>query len=457
MFTFYCQTFGCKVSQYETQSQRENWLALGGKELDSPEGADVLFLATCAVTAEAVSDARQVSRKYHKEYPQARQIITGCAATAAPGDFTLREHTDSLVPQTERHILLNHHPLYQPALLPAPSLAPPLVPLVYPPFCIQGFKRARPVLKVQDGCSHKCTYCIVPFTRGHARSRSVEECVAEARGLLLAGHREIMLSGINLRQYHHNTQDFWDLIQALDTALATEWGANSTNKPNPQQTQQARLRISSLDPAQLTEKGLETLANTRMLCPHLHLSLQSGSADVLARMGRKHYTPDFLLEKVAKIQTFWPLFGLGADILMGFPGENAQEVAQTLQLVEDLPLTYAHVFPFSVRPGTQAANLPGHLSKKQKQEHARLVREKVEQKQQTFLEKLCTLPYVEIAPTPEKHMAEKTTPSLVSGLSEYYTECRLEQVFAPSPSPMALVRAKPVRLEGTTLVCGITP
>lgn len=416
---------------------------MGAKEVETPGEANVLLLATCAVTAEAVGDARQTSKKYQQEYPHARQLITGCAATAAPADFALRVNMDILVPQTKRHLLLQYNPILHTSL---PQMLPSAL-LNYPPFSILGYKRTRAVLKVQDGCSHQCSYCIVPLTRGNARSRSVQECIEEARALLAAGHREITLSGINLRQYHHSNQDFWDLIQALDYALAPEWAAGP---------QKARLRMSSLDPAQLTNKGLETLAASRMLCPHLHLSLQSGSSSVLARMGRTHYSPEFLLEKAERVKQFWPIFALGADILMGFPGENGAEVAETLALVEKLPLTYAHVFPFSARPGTKASILPHHLSKSKKQEHARLVREKVEQKQQTFLQTLCKLPVLEVAPTPDKQG------TCFTGLSEYYAECRLEdaashsaQFFAYTRMPysMPITKVKPVHLDGITLVC----
>lgn len=142
----------------------------------------------------------------------------------------------------------------------------------FPPFHIDGFRRARPVLKVQDGCSHGCAYCIVPLTRGPARSRPPRDCLAEMRRLLEAGYREIMISGINLRQYamrDEGCRDFWDLLSYLDRELSPEWGSGA--RPDP-----ARFRISSVEPAQLTERGIATLAETRMVCPHLHLSLQSG-------------------------------------------------------------------------------------------------------------------------------------------------------------------------------------
>lgn len=228
----------------------------------------------------------------------------------------------------------------------------------YPPFCIDSFRRARPVLKVQDGCSHCCTYCIVPLTRGPSCSRSPDAVIEEAERLLRAGYREIMISGINLRQYRANGVNFWKLLRQVDSLLAPEWAGR------------ARLRLSSLEPAQLDTEGLETLEACTLLCPHLHLSLQSGSPAVLARMGREHYVPERVEEAIGRVRSFWPDFGLGADILMGFPGESEKEMQETIDMAGSLPFTYAHVFPYSVRPGTRAASLPGQLPRSLRQEHA---------------------------------------------------------------------------------------
>ena len=229
-----------------------------------------------------------------------------------------------------------------------------------------------------------CHICCIPAVlsgwRGPARSRDPKECLAELRRLLEAGYREIMISGINLRQYamrDAGCRDFWELLRYLDRELAPEWGSGA--RPDP-----ARLRISSVEPAQLTERGIGVLAETRMVCPHLHLSLQSGSADVLKAMRRGHYTPEGLLEAVGAVAKLWPRFGLGADILMGFPGETEANVLETLEVVRGLPLTYAHVFPYSVRPGTVAAGLPGQIGKAERQERAARVRAIIEAKREAF-------------------------------------------------------------------------
>ena len=300
----------------------------------------------------------------------------------------------------------------------------------FPPFHIDGFRRARPVLKVQDGCSHGCAYCIVPLTRGPARSRPPKDCLAEMRRLLEAGYREIMISGINLRQYamrDEGCRDFWDLLSYQDRELAPEWGGGA--RPDP-----ARFRISSVEPAQLTERGIATLAETRMVCPHLHLSLQSGSADVLKAMRRGHYTPEALLSAVEGVAKLWPRFGLGADILMGFPGETEAHVLETLEVVRSLPLTYAHVCPYSARPGTVAAELPDQVGKAVRQERAARVRAVVEAKREAFWKDTLTCERLLVALDCNE---DAGSASGQHGVDECYVPCRLRT---------------PLRGEGHTLI-----
>ncbi|MBR4423231.1 MAG: MiaB/RimO family radical SAM methylthiotransferase, partial [Mailhella sp.] len=368
-FKFFIRTYGCRVNQYESQSIRERWLALGGEETGSPQEADVILVSTCAVTAQAVSDARQDVRQL-AALGAPRLIVAGCAASAEPGDFAF-PGVSALIPQKSKHALLAVHPL---ASDPVPDADGAWS---YPPFGICAFVRSRPVVKVQDGCSQGCAYCIVPLTRGPSRSRPAESVEAEVRRLLNAGYRELTLSGINLRQYHAeggHGRDFWALLRHLDAVFSPAWQGR------------ARFRLSSLDPAQVAgAEGLETLEQCRMVCPHLHLSLQSGSPSVLRRMGRSPYSPEGIAGAVAAMKRFWPLMGLGADILMGFPGETDAEVEETLAMVRALPLTYAHVFPYSPRPGTRAAALPGQLGKRAKQEHALAVRTLAAAKRQEFL------------------------------------------------------------------------
>lgn len=417
-FSFQILTYGCKVNQYESQSVREYWQGLGAREIfEKDETPDLILLSGCAVTAQGVADARQMVRKILRETPRTKVIVTGCAASAEPKDFCF-ENVLVCISQTAKWNLLHYHPFELPRELTEKNT-------VYPDFSIRGFVRSRPVLKIQDGCSHFCTYCIVPYTRGKARSRPLGESLAELGRLLEAGFCEIMISGINLRQYSADKLNFWGFLRRVEREFGAEWKGR------------ARIRLSSLEPAQLNDEGLETLAESSLLCPHLHLSLQSGSPGVLQRMGREHYTPEYMAEQINKIKSFWNTFGLGADFLMGFPAETEAELAETLALVEALPFTYAHVFPFSARKGTKAENLRGQLEKHVKQEHAQKVRAKIEEKKMHFLSAMLE----------KKEMRLSLDMGTESGWNEFYVACRLEN----APKTRELLAVKPVRIENSML------
>jgi MiaB/RimO family radical SAM methylthiotransferase len=278
---------------------------------------------------------------------------------------------------------------------------------------------------VQDGCSHGCAFCIVPSTRGRPVSRAPEHVLAEVERLFRAGHREVVLSGINLRQYGQDLRprlDFWDLARALDAALAPAWQGL------------ARLRLSSLDPAQLTSKGLDTLASSRLLCPHLHLSIQSGSPSVLARMNRPHYAPSAIREFLDDLKSAWPLFGLGADLLTGFPGETDDEARETLEFCRSLPLTYAHVFPYSRRPGTVAAAMEGQVEHQVKKARSSALRGLAQEKKTAFLRLLAGLPALQVA-------VQEADPA--QGVCQYYAQCRFTGP-APDAAPGGLAVARPL-------------
>ena len=478
---FYLVTFGCKVNQYETQSLREAWFAQGGVECSAPAEADVVCVNSCAITSKGERDARNAVFRLRREAPSSRLILTGCAARLfadyKPRPGAIWAAPDLLVPQEEKSRLL-HGPWADldgdgipqsaggmDATAPTPAQAEAQASQqAFPPFQISAFKRARPVLKVQDGCAHRCTYCIVPSTRGKPRSRPVDEIVSEARRLLQAGHAEIMVSGINLGQYGRGTDtgDFWHLLRTLDATLAPEFAG------------QARLRISSLEPGQLDQHGLDALLACRMLCPHLHISLQHGSQAVLKRMGRGHYTPAMLEHAVSALASHWPIMGLGADIIAGFPGETEDDMRQLLELIDRLPMSYAHVFPYSRRPGTAADRFDGQIPHSLKLERAARLREAVGRKQQAFLAEQLKLPRMLVAadnpqafantasaPTntiadapPAPESGGKSKKNSVKGVNEYYAACSI-RLPAQGKSPGAdagLLPARPVALTEKGLV-----
>lgn len=460
-WAFHAATFGCKVNQYETQALREAWLARGCTEVDTPAEADVLLVNSCAVTARAVTELRQTVKRLHRDAPAARIVITGCAAQILGKELEDLPGVVSVVPQEAKTSLRTYDPAAQGSpkcdspesgssmcdfskpdspqrqlpgheLLQGDSPAPDSPPL-FPDFSIKGFRRARPVVKVQDGCSHRCTYCIVPLARGASRSRETADIMAELRRLLEAGHREITLSGVNLRQYGRDLasqQDFWDLLARIEREFGEAWHGR------------ARLRLSSLEPGQLGTKALDVLGASRLVCPHLHISLQSGSASVLRRMGRGHYSPAPLLDFLQALGGIWPVYGLGADILMGFPGESESEYEETRAFVLALPLTYAHVFPYSRRPGTIAAGMAGQVSRELKKLRAAAVREIVTEKKDLFIEQMATFPRLDVML--DAHGAKK-------GVSQYYVECKVRGI-ERGQGTRDLLAVRPVGVERGAVV-----
>ncbi|HIX39544.1 MAG TPA: MiaB/RimO family radical SAM methylthiotransferase [Candidatus Desulfovibrio intestinigallinarum] len=429
---FHFVTFGCKVNQYETQALREAWTAQGGTECDSPDAADVVCINSCAITARGERDARNALFRVRRDAPGARVLLTGCAARLVAGQTAAgRDAPDAVIVQEAKSRLLAGPESVADGLTDTAD-----ADAAFPPFEISGFRRARPVLKVQDGCRHRCTYCIVPLTRGACRSRDPFDAIREARRLLKAGYAELMISGINLRQYGRDKAeygDFWSLLQRLDAALAPEFAGR------------ARLRISSLEPSQLDARGLDILRGCRMVCPHLHISLQHASPAVLRRMGRGHYSADMLEQAVHELRAHWPVMALGADLLLGFPGESEEDARCLLDFVERMPFSYAHVFPYSRRPGTAADRMDGQLPQQLKQERAARVRAAVTERQEAFREAQLRLPRLLAAPeAPMQDGRPRNRP--FKGVNEYYVPCLLPPEAAQAAETHRLIPVRPLEL-----------
>ena len=455
IFSFHITTLGCKVNQYESQALREAWLTLGWRETLRPSSAKVLVVNSCAVTAAAVADVRAAVRRLHAEAPLAKIIITGCSAQVVADQMLVLPGVAALVANDQKELFIKKPQAFFTALEKTDRFSQPPAPFPHParskitpptftPLSICDYTRARPVLKVQDGCSHGCSYCIVPLARGPARSRPPKDVLAELERLLEAGFREVILSGINLRQYSWQEAsldgfDFWDLLNFLETNLPEKWQGK------------ARLRLSSLEPGQLNAQALRLFAKSRLLCPHLHISLQSGSPEVLKRMGRGHYDPTSLLDFCTALRKIWPTFALGADFLMGFPAESGAEFEETFNLARALPLTYAHVFPFSPRPGTAAASLENQVPKDLRAQRAAAIRNLVEIKSEAFLQALC-----KSFATRPLHMILENDPAFAkaessTGLCEYYVECVLPKAPAWAKSRQCLA-VRPLKVEGGKLL-----
>ncbi|MDR3363048.1 MAG: MiaB/RimO family radical SAM methylthiotransferase [Desulfovibrio sp.] len=442
LWKFYLVTFGCKVNQYEGQAIFEAWKKLGGTECAVAAEADIICINSCAVTAKGERDARNAVFRLRREAPTARLILTGCAARLYKNFQTKPDKPDLIIPQEEKYRLL-----FDPWIEKNES---PVASTTFPPFAIDSFKRARPVLKVQDGCSRRCTYCIVPLTRGKSVSRPFHDILEETRRLLNAGHAEIMLSGVNLSQYRHDVTtngNFWDLLRDLDRTLSPEFG------------KKARLRLSSLDPSQLDDRGLEVLASSSMVCPHLHISLQHTSQSILQKMGRGHYSAESLASALRNLSTVWPAMGLGADILVGFPGETEDDVEHLLTYIDGLALSYAHVFPYSPRPGTVAATLRDQKDIQVKIARAARVRACAQQARQRFLQAQLALPRMFVAPDipPAPPQNEQKDLQYVAGghnilwkgVNEYYIPCCVN---APTTPTGGLLAVRPTGIAGNKLI-----
>ncbi len=475
-WTFHIVTLGCKINQYESQAIREAWIARSGVEVPLEAGPDVFLVNSCAITARGERDTRHALYRLQKLFTAETaqpclRILTGCAASLVAKTFADKaqeKYFDVLIPPQAKALLMQEpakwggEDFFTSKGLEALSIPAQVYPFGEQGFSIKAFHRARPVLKVQDGCSHRCTYCIVPLVRGKSISRPALDVVAEAQRLLEAGYGEIMLSGINLHQYgrelkaqdNAHVADFWDLVALLEKHLAPTWAGR------------ARFRISSLEPSQLGPKGLEVLSSSSLLCPHIHLSLQHGSPSVLKRMGRGHYKLLPLLDNVRKLRASWPHMGLGADILMGFAGETEQDVQDTLTLIKELGLNYAHVFPYSIRPGTAAEKFSEQVPHAEKLERAGRVRALVAAQQQAFLQTLLTRDSVALVldnkvledeaepPLPHDSFSESagmSTTKVFKGVEAHYASCQLQ--VPASLHLKGIVQARPVGIEGETLLC----
>lgn len=417
-------TRGCRVNQYEAESLLEAWDADGACATDDPAAADVVVALTCAVTARAVASLRRELPRLVRASPGARRLLAGCAVQALPGELKAAAAGWELVPRSGKAGLLR---LFSPAR--ADDLqGDPATSGGYPPFSLRMGRQARALCKIQDGCAQACAYCIVPRARGGPVSRPEDETLAEALRLAAHGAREIVLTGVNLGQYGRDLSPpatLWSTLRRLEASLAS--------LPEP-----PRLRLSSLDPGLLDDEALACLAESRLVCPHLHLSLQSGSPAVLAAMGRTHYQPGRVAAWLERLRRRLPLFALGADFLVGFPGETEEDFQMSRVLLESLPFSYAHVFPFSPRPGTRAAAMSGQVPVPRRLERAALLREVAARKAEAFAQALLRLPRLE---------AVLETLDGTAGMCEYFLACRLD---APAPGVARRQRlpVRPLGLDG---------
>ncbi len=360
MATFYIEQFGCRATQADGAAIERQLGEQGCVRAADRLSADFVVLNTCTVTAAADAEARDAIRKIHAARPAARIIVTGCYAQRAPEEI-------AALPGVS-HVVGNSHKPQIPALVqsisraqpfperedPVPYHAAPILKgdifalsdvLVAPVLGGEG-QHTRPTLKIQDGCNSRCSFCVIPFVRGKSRSLPLATVRSELERLSRAGFREIVLSGINLGTYGRDLSPRIEFIDLLRRILG--------------ETSVERLRISSIEPLDVTRDLIDLFASQKRLAPHFHMPLQSASDRILAAMHR-WYRAEHYARRVELIRECLPHAALGADVITGFPGETEEDHTATLRFIEERSFTYLHVFSYSLRPGTRAAALSGHL------------------------------------------------------------------------------------------------
>ena len=338
-------TFGCRLNAFESE--------VIAREAERAGLSDTVVINSCAVTNEAVAQARQSIRRLKRERPDARIVVTGCAAQTQPEMFAEMTEVDRVVGNDEKM----HSEAWRATRVAFDSgfgveasekiaVADIMAVTEMAPHLLEGFQSGLPrvFVQVQNGCDHRCTFCIIPYGRGNSRSVPMGAVVDQVRVLAARGHAEIVLTGVDLTSY------------GADLPGAPKLG-QLTKQILRHVPELKRLRISSIDSIEADRDLLDVIANEARLMPHLHLSLQSGDDLILKRMKRRHSRAD-AIEFCAAVRRLRPDIALGADIIAGFPTETEEMFARSQALVEECDLTFLHVFPYSKRPGTPAARMP---------------------------------------------------------------------------------------------------
>ncbi len=357
------ETLGCKVNQFESAAIEEQLRAKGHIIVPFSQPADVYIINTCTVTAKADFQSRQLIRRAMRTNPAARIIATGCYVQTASRELLefCQVGNVCLVGNDRKINLANyltpHTPdtffeIYAGAIDEVKNICP---------FTVEHFpRRTRAFLRIQDGCNAFCSYCIVPYARGRSRSLPSVEVLKQTERLVEGGYQEIVLTGINLGRYGRDLTpptSLYGLLVSLEKVEGLR-----------------RIRLSSIEPTEITKEMVTFIAQSEVICPHFHIPLQSGSTEILKRMNR-HYTLEFYRDMIGMIHDAIPMAAIGADVMAGFPGEGEKEFKDTHDLLSELPITYLHIFRYSARRGTAAYAFPESLIAKTTTLRARQLKE----------------------------------------------------------------------------------
>ena len=367
---FAIATLGCKVNQYDSAMIEARLSALGMERGEFAAAADVYIVNTCTVTDRADAESLRIARRARRLNPLARVIMTGCLAQASPAALARAREVDAVVGlgrpgDLERAALGSASDRVMVTDLRKERAAIELGAVT-----LEG--RTRAFLKLQEGCDQFCTFCIVPFSRGKSRSVEPRRVMAAIDQLAEQGFKEVILSGVHLGGYGKDLEPPIGL-EALLEMIA-------------ERAPIARVRISSLDPEELSDRIIAILAQSEKFCPHLHLPLQAGDDSILSRMRRRYVTAHFR-DRLERVMAVLPDAAIGTDLIVGFPGETARHFDRYVKFVESLPIAYFHVFPYSVRAGTTAAKFSGRVAPEEIRRRAAEMRELGEGKRRVFAQR----------------------------------------------------------------------
>jgi len=442
--SFYVQNFGCRATQADGAAIERQFEQRGLDRASAVAEAEIVVLNTCTVTSSADQDARAAIRRVHRENPQARIVVTGCYAQRSPAEIAALPGVSQVIGNSHKHHLAeialdnltqSSSAGSEKAFVPVGMLAAARdssqrprtnddqrlvfvsdifahTELLAAPVFDAANERTRPNLKVQDGCDNRCSFCVIPYVRGQSRSLKLDQILHEVNALVAAGYRELVISGINLGRWGRDLKSGLGGHVSGDGTLPGRNEHTASNVGFSRRPQLAcperregtedrrlvaliraildhtpleKLRISSVEPMDWSDELIALMATSPRIAKHAHVPMQSGSDAVLRRMHRK-YRPWHYREKIEKIRAAMPTAAIGADVMVGFPGESESEFAETLRMIEDLPFTYLHVFTYSARPGTPAAAMPNQVPVRVARERNRILRELGEQKKLSFMQ-----------------------------------------------------------------------
>ena len=397
MTSFYVENFGCRATQADGAAIARQFEELGLARADAPTRSEIVVLNTCTVTASADQDARAAIRRIRRDNPDCHIVVTGCYAQRAPEEVASLPGVSRVIGNSHKHqlaeIVVGSRSSDQvlstaghAAFVPLSSLGRESQDQIFvsdifahtellaaPVFDAAGpgmNDRTRPNLKVQDGCDNRCSFCVIPYVRGHSRSLPLNRILEEVNSLVHSGYREVVISGINLGRWGRDFDKplrFENVVQEILDQTVLE-----------------KLRISSVEPMDWSDELIGMMASSPRIAKHAHVPMQSGSDRVLRAMHRK-YRPWHYREKIEKIRAAMPTAAIGADVMVGFPGESETDFEQTRRLIEELPFTYLHVFTYSSRPGTPSAAMRDQVPVQIARERNRILRDLAAEKKLAFM------------------------------------------------------------------------